>query len=1003
MKKLLLLLTLIGFSSQAISQINIDSLRTNWEDSSLEMEMRMESAIRLVIAYNNTYRQSDSAISIARAAYKLAKAEDLTSWQARFLLRQGYAYQNLRQGDEAIKHFEQSMQIWRELGDSLEVAYSLNSIGVMYEDMEKLEEAIHYLTLSVPILDSLDRPSKLANSLICLGRVEMKRGNYPQAIENNLAGLKIAEQEDHKQLIGVALSNMGIIYNIQGDYNRAIELYKRSFELDKERNDSVGMAGDLVNLGSAYQEQDSNELALDYYQRGLEMCQRVNHPYYLSNALSGIGMTYFNLEKLDKAESHFRQALAIKEKFGDMGGVAYALNGLALVANKEENYYKAIELGERALKITKEIGYAEQIVESAWSLFTAYWHTDQPRKAMYMQDLYNSKMDSIAGEKARQEVLRQEYEYEYEKQALQDSLAFVQQQAEIEVAYERQLAERNYLLFGGLALALIGFLFLRYRQQLRTRQKELELQREREHKEQLAELDAIKSRFFANISHEFRTPLTLILGQNQSLQATVDEPSLDPKFEMVDRNGRRLMELINQVLDLSKLETGKLSWNPETLDLIPFLKNQLSSFESLADQKMQELNFVGAEKEVLLVADPEKLERVFYNLLSNAIKFTPQKGKIELLLEKSEDQIRIGVKDSGIGLSEEDLPYIFDRFYQANGGDSNPSPGTGIGLALVKELVELHQGMLEVESEIGQGSTFWVCLPLEPGLVKLEAISYTPALEPLAVIESLHAQPKQVVSSPDPHKHILIVEDNPDVRAYLREELEGQGYHVTQAVDGREGISLAKQEQPDLIISDVMMPKTDGFELAEAIRADTNSSHIPLILLTAKASEESRITGLQIGIDDYLTKPFSSRELQVRVANLIEQRHRLRQRFSESLTIKAEEVSAVPMDQQFLQLVTSTIEARMTDEQFSVEGLSEIVGMSVTHLNRKLNALIGQTAGRLIRSMRMQRAADLLTKQAFTILEIAYELGFSDPNSFTRAFKKQFGVSPRQYVEGIAD
>lgn len=999
MKKLLLFLSLTGFSLLGFTQINIDSLRSNWEDPSLEMETRMESAIRLVIAYNNTYRQSDSAISIAKAAYELAEAEGLKNWQARFLLRQGYAYQNLRQGEKAIELHKQSLKIWRELGDSLEVAYSLNSVGVAYEDMEQLEEAVHYLTLSVPILDSLDRPSKLANSLICLGRVEMKRGNYPKAIEQNLAGLKMAEEIDHKELIGVALGNMGIIYNIQGDFNHAIELYKRSFELDKERNDSVGMAGDLVNLGSAYQEQDSNELALDYYQRGLEMCQRVNHPYYLSNALSGIGMTYLNLEQLDKAESHFRQALEIKEKFGDMGGVAYALNGLALVANKKENYYKAIKLGERALKITQEIGYAEQIVESAWSLFTAYWYTDQPRKAMHMQDLYYAKKDSIAGEKTRQEVLRQEYEYEYEKQALQDSLVFVQQQAEIEVAYERQLAQRNYVLFGGLALALIGFLFFRYRQQLRTRQKELELQRERERKQQLAELDAIKSRFFANISHEFRTPLTLILGQNQSLQATVDEPALDPKFDMVDRNGRRLMELVNQVLDLSKLESGKLSWEPETLDLIAFLKNQLYSFESLADQKKQKLSYIGADKDLLIVADPEKLERVFYNLLSNAIKFTPQEGSIDLLFEQNDHQVRIGVRDSGIGLSEEDLPYIFDRFYQAKGGDSNPSPGTGIGLALAKELVELHQGRLEVESEEGKGSTFWVSLPLQGNLLKSESKPYELHLEPLTVVES---ETPTSISPKRNGKNILIVEDNPDVRSYLRDELQGIGYQVSQAVDGKEGIAIARQSQPDLIISDVMMPNMDGFQLAEAIRADTNSSHIPLILLTAKASEESRIKGLKIGIDDYLTKPFSARELQVRVANLIEQRQRLRQRFSESLTIKAEEVSAVPMDQQFLRLVTQVIEKRLNDPQFSVEMLSHVAGMSVTHLNRKLNALIGQSAGKLIRSMRLQRASDLLRQRASTISEIAYDLGFSDPNSFTRAFKKQFGMSPRQYMEEVA-
>ncbi|MEO1449707.1 MAG: ATP-binding protein, partial [Bacteroidota bacterium] len=387
-----------------------------------------------------------------------------------------------------------------------------------------------------------------------------------------------------------------------------------------------------------------------------------------------------------------------------------------------------------------------------------------------------------------------------------------------------------------------------------------------------------------------------------------------------------------------------------------------------------------------------KMERVIYNLISNAIKFTPEHGTITLQLERQQEQVEIRIVDNGQGISTDQLPHIFDRFYQAESGQQHTEPGSGIGLTLVKELIELHEGKIEVESTVGEGTRFLVQLPLAAGAAE-KAEAYTSRLEPLPQpVENKVPAP----SYPAP-KQILIVEDNPDVRNYLAQEVAGFGYRVSLAADGQVGLQKARNEQPDLIISDVMMPRMDGFQLAEAIRSDVSSSHIPLIMLTAKASDESRIEGLQTGVDAYLTKPFNSQELEVRIKKLIEQRHILKQRFSEAMIIKPEEVSAVPMDQQFLQLVTDTIEAHLGDEQFGVEALAEAAAMSSTHLNRKLKALIGQSAGKLIRSMRLQRAADLLKQQAGTVSEIAYDLGFSDPTNFARAFKKQFGVNPSQY------
>ena len=530
--------------------------------------------------------------------------------------------------------------------------------------------------------------------------------------------------------------------------------------------------------------------------------------------------------------------------------------------------------------------------------------------------------------------------------------------------------------------------------QLALKEQEVRLEKEKAEQEQLKELDTLKSRFFANISHELRTPLTIILAQNQRIQKELKEASLDPKFEMVDRNGQRLLELINQMLDLAKLETGKMVLKPKSIDLIPYLKNQLFSFESLAEEKNVILNFNSNKNKLITAVDPEKLERVIFNLLSNAIKFTTSGSHIDLSVNASDQDVSISIADMGHGISKEDLPHIFNRFYQSEYSDDQTHLGTGIGLALAKELVSLHNGGIRVKSEIGKGSIFTVDLPKEAG--QNEEVDYQAQLIPVADFK-VNGNSNGHVSTQNEQEQILVVEDNPDVRSLLKEQLSELGYRINEAEDGQQGLDTARDILPDLIISDVMMPKMNGLEFAQAIREDERSSHIPLILLTAKASEESKITGLETGVDAYLTKPFNLKELSVRVKSLIQQRKMLRERFSLSSSIKPKEVSAVPADQVFLDKVIHIIEERLTDSQFGLDPLSEEVGMSATHLNRKLNALIGQSAGKLIRSYRLKHAAHLIKNKAANISEIAYELGFNNPTNFSRSFKQQFGVSPTEY------
>jgi len=523
----------------------------------------------------------------------------------------------------------------------------------------------------------------------------------------------------------------------------------------------------------------------------------------------------------------------------------------------------------------------------------------------------------------------------------------------------------------------------------------------------LIKLDQLKSHFFANISHEFRTPLTLILGQVESVMSSNIETKEKGKLQVANRNARRLLTLINQLLDLSKLEAGSMELQAEQHNIISFLKSLLYSFESLANSKKINLKFESEGANIQLRFDSDKMEKIICNLISNALKFTSENGEIKLIVTVFSSTVEIIIKDNGIGIPENRLPHIFNRFYQIDRSITREYEGTGIGLALTKELVELHKGQINVNSKEGEGTEFIIHLPLGDLKVEKEQLVEIPLdkfsmdhdfetiekeqqsgiMDPLSGIQHPAARIQEI---------ILIVEDNADIRAYIREQLEND-YKVIEGCNGEEGLSIAQKEIPDLIITDVMMPKMDGYQFSKKIRGDEKTSHIPIIMLTAKAGLDDKMEGLETGVDDYLTKPFSARELKVRVKNLIYQRKELRKRFSKTAIIKPSDVSTISIDQVFLEKAIKTIETSFEDEQFGVDRLAEQMNMSVSQLNRKLNALIDQAPGHLIRSLRLQRAMELLKHNRGTIAEICYKVGFNDQAYFSRAFKKQFGASPSDY------
>jgi len=552
------------------------------------------------------------------------------------------------------------------------------------------------------------------------------------------------------------------------------------------------------------------------------------------------------------------------------------------------------------------------------------------------------------------------------------------------------------------AYGLYGFLFLLAiytlrRYELNRFNLKNQLKIEKVETDSLRNLNQLKSHFFANISHEFRTPLTLIMGQTETLLQLEENRKKKEKLFSVNGNAERLLKLVNQLLDLSKLEAGKLELKTKPQNIVPFLKNLFFSFESHAEANQIQLNFYASQTIIPMKFDAEKMEQIFLNLLSNAFKFTGKGGRIDVTINIAEQEwFEIRIKDSGIGIPVDRLPHIFDRFYQVDQSGTRKYEGTGIGLSLVHELVVLHNGSIRVFSEEGEGTEFVIQFPFEESDVPLQeetgieiqaspnGTAKNPAIPDFSALLSEHDE------------IVLIVEDNAEVRSFIREQLEEE-YTVLEAANGVEGIEVSQAAIPDLIITDLMMPEMDGYEFSVKIRNDEKTSHIPIIMLTAKAGQDSKIEGLEAGIDAWLTKPYHIRELQTRVKNLIEQRKNLKKQYSTATYFRPSSIAQNSVDQTFLKHAIETISRHLQDEEFNTDQLAQALNMSLSQLNRKLNALIDQPAGTFIRSVRLQRSAELLNQTDKTIAEICYEVGFNDQAYFSRAFKKQYGKSPSAF------
>ena len=536
-----------------------------------------------------------------------------------------------------------------------------------------------------------------------------------------------------------------------------------------------------------------------------------------------------------------------------------------------------------------------------------------------------------------------------------------------------------YALLGAAALAL-GIYY--YRDHLR---KKASLEQIRQEADRQHQLNEMKLRFFTNISHDFRTPLSLIITPLETYLQDGNHQAQESFLKPIYRNAVRLLGLVNQILDFRKLEADSVRLNLTYGNLVPFLRDVCSSFTLFADEKSIRLEFRPQREEILTAFDKDKLSKTVMNLLSNAFKYAPAGGQVTVRVLESDGYDAISVADTGPGIPDSQKEAVFGRFYQYQ-GENSPYIGSGLGLHIVKEFVELHEGTVTITDNVPTGSVFTVRLPVRG---KEEAARPD--------IADTAGQPVEAVDNQE-GKKILLVEDNADFREFVGGQL-ADSFKVFTAVDGRTALKVLEKEDIDLIISDIMMEGMDGLELCKVVKTNLATSHIPFILLTAKALAEDEVRGLELGADDYVTKPFHMRILRLRIQKLLDAHRQAQRTFNEKLEVNPSEITITSLDEQFLAKAMRLTEENMADADFSVEKLSSLLGMHRTHLYKKLLSITGKTPIEFIRTIRLKRAAQYLLQSQLYVSEIAYQVGFNSPKLFSRQFKEAFGMTPREYQQ----
>lgn len=840
---------------------------------------------------------------------------------------------------------------------------------------------------------------------------------------------------------GYNVKSLGLKF--KGEFSAATEFAQKALDLNNQSGDKISRAKILLNYADLMRQQKQYDVCERYHREGLSISRQANDSALMARFYINTGLMFSNIEKIDSAFTYYKNGISITDKVDALKNIGitarlnlsqlyfkqgeyqemikmanqvyeYAINeededhismgatNVALGYLKLGNYDKALEYISRAEDAAKKYNSPQNLLLALGNASDIYAEKGDFKSAYDKALTYIGLKDSLRSALYDRNLTEMTTKYELKEKE--------NQLTQHQLTIQKQAARQKLVIWISVILIIsvvLLFFYLKSRQELKRKTAETEAEKARltaelEHAklEKLEQMDQLRSRFFANISHEFRTPLTLILNPVDRLLKEIKNSGQQQYLDMIRSNAARLLELVNQLLELSKLESGKETLKVGKYNLKQFCLGVGGMFESLAHQKAIQFSIEVPDHEVTGFFDKDKVQKIITNLLSNAFKFTAPGGMVQLALSyQNPDLACLSVRDTGIGISKENQSRLFERFMSFSGSDIQKS--SGIGLSLVKELVQLHEGSIQVQSELGKGSEFTVKIPVNKERYNFtinDEITEDPIRDAFSIASLQCTDGASKIKKPglpdlfnESKPVLLIAEDNADVRYLITEVCKTQ-FQVLTAENGISALHMATEKIPDIIITDIMMPEMDGMELCAALRSHDMTSHIPIIMLTARGDQKDKLSGLKTGADAYLTKPFDDEELLVRLHNLLDQRRKLQEHYKKLLHAFAPvEVDIKSMDAVFLQSLKDKIETKMQDENFGVSELASDMALSRSQLHRKVTGLLGIAPNEIIRNMRLEKARMLIKKQSGTIAEIAYNCGFSSPAYFAKCYKDYFG------------
>ncbi len=888
--------------------------------------------------------------------------------------------------DSAEKYFQQMLFLSRESSDAQREIESQINLMNLYYKTNQIKNLLETINTTLVLAEKNSHEKALINIYNMIGDMFLvNKKNYELALVYYNKVLEICRPK-YKQWEATILNDIGDLYMRMGNDTLALRYVNEGLRVAKTMNLKHQISESYRNLGVIYKSQGRLPEAIHHFQicynTGCDKCSKV----VFHQALIDIADSYMALQNPDKAFDYYNQSLDLAMEFK-------ANKELAVSSLRLGNYYSLLDNGKSKAYYLSAIQYARQsndlkTIKIISDTLSSYFRKQNNFKAAYeYQMLARTMEDSIIQIDNQASLADWELKFEIEKINKENQTNERLAAAEI----KRQKAFRNGTLLIALLLVVLGLVVY---SGYRRKKKDNSLLEKMS--DELHQADEMKLRFFSNISHEFRTPLTLILNPAKSLLETgTVEGESKKQLEYIYNNALKLRDLTNQIMDLQKLDAGKLTLKPEEADIIEYCVGVASSFESLCYKKNNSVAICSNHRSVIASFDKDKVGKILSNLLSNAFKFCYEASVIEMLMEISNHNFTLSIKDKGLGIPSDEIDKAFKQYYQAS--TNNQTEGTGIGLAYVKELAEFMKGKANIKSTVQQGTLVTVTIPLATCVIADAA-------------ELEHRIPKTGLDEIKPfiiadeqnedRNTVLIAEDNDELRNFIGDLLKAD-YNLILAANGREGAKAAFKYLPDIIVSDVMMPDMNGFDMCSLLKKDERTSHIPVILLTAKDGSQSSLEGYQTGADDYIIKPFDNELLKLKIRNIIATGEASRRQFDLKSMLSVDSYKFGNTDKGFMKKCLAIIEKHIDNSDFSVELLAEEMSFSNRNFYRKIKALTNQTPAELVRIYRLHYAKRLLQNTDMKVFEIAMAIGYEDVNRFRQAYKKLFGFPPSESINNV--